>query len=1568
MNVRRPALLVAIATAIAIVGSTLTPLAASAVTYGTVSGIVTLSSGAAAKGVTVQAVQLSNYDKQPLALDPDLRVSTSSTGAFTITGVASSEYTLQFTGATGHFMQYLGGSVTIGGANTFIVLGSKDTYVRAALEASATLAVTVKDLAGKAIPSASVSAFSRDDFGDWKLRATGTTSKKGVYTFTGLNADEYRLRAWSPTGAIASVYSGGWDRLEWAENVVVAAGVPATYGFSVPTTGVISGTIAGSHDGVTVPTLAGVGVRLFRVAGGVGVPTDYATVSTSKGAYSFPAVTPGAYTLRFTPPRTKNGAPLDPAYGETFLGDTNTAFLATQVTVVAGQKTAIGTTTLAEGATLTGRVLWGGNPQAGVPVYVYTASTVPALSLLPGVESAITDADGRYSIRGLGGGTWHLRIASGAERVQSAEGYLDYWKPAHSERTLVSGETLTVADHELEQLLPTDEPTVTSYPTISGNEWVGQELTAHSATFTPTLASGGGAFVWLRDGVAISGAIGTNYSLTGADVGRRISVRQTFTMVDRNSHEYTSAQTGTIFEAGGPSFSVGPSMVGSLKVDATVTANPGEWNLPGLSFTYKWCDYTGAPVFCTPLGVGKEFTPAGSLLGRPIALETTTHRLGYGSTRTMLGVGTVGSTTFSQVTAPKVTKAGSVYTLSPGTWSSAVTSVNPTWQYFDVASGTWLDAGSSLSLNASPLAGKRIRVVAQITGTGVAPFTFAVNAQTGVGSPPTGSLTLNTNYTVPETAYAPAATFPSDPEGDETEGTYQWQYKKGSKWVDLAGEFGYALELGDSLAGKNIRLVIAAKSEGFTTVTYTTPPAYVQPRTAPALSNPVSVAGTIAVGRTLTNTTPAAWSVAGVTTTYAWGYYSNGWKRIPGATKSTYKVAEAYYGLTISAIVTGTKKGYQSSVTELSLGPVGAGTLTQKKPGVIVKKGSKWVITAPTMTQGATTNIYQWSYYNDDENARYYLDSGPGITSKLVSETEGYTPVVDVLHSRPHFANYFSTTVGPTQASLAVVTEGSIQLSEGDVRVGLQLSATNGSFSPATPTRTYQWYSGSGTKYTAIAGATSQTFTPTAAQLGKQIRVKVTGTVLGAASASFTATTLTNVSAGAGPSVVTATSITGTPKVGSALTGVKATFAGSGYSYSYAWYRGAGTTPIAKTANYTPTGLDLGQALKLTVTASKTGYLSATSSATTAAVAQGTLSLRKDPVVTAKGTKLTVTAGTWSVASISTEVQWTVVDRNTGVATTHTGAVGQAFNAAPYPGAAITVTVGAEALGYAPKTTTKIARLGRAAAWVGSDQPETAPTYFGGAEMGLDANWDLAADSTRYIWKRNGKTIADANTASYYYGFTDADIGTIISVTVTRITGGYATGTKTFTMDGTVTASIGSPSVAPATEATAVVGTKLTVAPGAWAVSGLAFSYQWFYLVNGAEVKIPGATASSFTPTPELAGNLLFARVKASKANYHSITIDTRKVSVDVGAAATATAPASLAQTGEDTLTASLGTVTPGFTVTVQWYRNGSASFGETGRTYIWSELGLGNTHAVFTARRPGYATTTFTSEDFVLD
>lgn len=132
----------------------------------------------------------------------------------------------------------------------------------------------------------------------------------------------------------------------------------------------------------------------------------------------------------------------------------------------------------------------------------------------------------------------------------------------------------------------------------------------------------------------------------------------------------------------------------------------------------------------------------------------------------------------------------------------------------------------------------------------------------------------------------------------------------------------------------------------------------------------------------------------------------------------------------------------------------------------------------------------------------------------------------------------------------------------GTPQAGKLLAALPGSWSGGKPASfIYQWQScaAAGGGCVPIAGATGETYTPTAADVGHTLLATVTAQTGGGASAASSTPTLT-VASSATPSASapTATSlptITGTLQVGQTLTGQTGTWKGSPTSFAYQWRR-----------------------------------------------------------------------------------------------------------------------------------------------------------------------------------------------------------------------------------------------------------------------------------------------------------------------------------------------------------------------------------------------------------------------------
>jgi hypothetical protein len=202
----------------------------------------------------------------------------------------------------------------------------------------------------------------------------------------------------------------------------------------------------------------------------------------------------------------------------------------------------------------------------------------------------------------------------------------------------------------------------------------------------------------------------------------------------------------------------------------------------------------------------------------------------------------------------------------------------------------------------------------------------------------------------------------------------------------------------------------------------------------------------------------------------------------------------------------------------------------------------------------------------------------------------------------------------------------------GTATQGSQLTAAPGTWTgtPA-PTFTYQWERCSSSGCNAISGATASTYTTQRPDVGSTVNVLVKGSN-SAGSSSATATPTAVVT---GPPVATTLpTISGTPAVGSTLTGTNATWTGYPVSaYKYRWWRcnKAGASCVAISGptgtTYTVSSADLGSTLRFVVGANNGVANTVAESNPTSVLASGSvihLSLRRALLDRPRGGKATL--------------------------------------------------------------------------------------------------------------------------------------------------------------------------------------------------------------------------------------------------------------------------------------------------------------------------------------------------------
>jgi len=122
---------------------------------------------------------------------------------------------------------------------------------------------------------------------------------------------------------------------------------------------------------------------------------------------------------------------------------------------------------------------------------------------------------------------------------------------------------------------------LSSLPTIGGTAKVGQTLWSDTGSWFPAPDF---TYQWYADGVAISGATGSNYKVTTGVLGKKISVKATGTKPGFPEVARTSRQTVAV---SGDFTGSTPRISGTRRVGRTLTVLTGAWS-PRPAFSYRW--------------------------------------------------------------------------------------------------------------------------------------------------------------------------------------------------------------------------------------------------------------------------------------------------------------------------------------------------------------------------------------------------------------------------------------------------------------------------------------------------------------------------------------------------------------------------------------------------------------------------------------------------------------------------------------------------------------------------------------------------------------------------------------------------------------------------------------------------------------------------------------------------------------------------------------------------------------------------------------------------------------------
>lgn len=301
----------------------------------------------------------------------------------------------------------------------------------------------------------------------------------------------------------------------------------------------------------------------------------------------------------------------------------------------------------------------------------------------------------------------------------------------------------------------------------------------------------------------------------------------------------------------------------------------------------------------------------------------------------------------------------------------------------------------------------------------------------------------------------------------------------------------------------------------------------------------------------------------------------------------------------------------------------------------------------------------------------------------------------------------------------------------------------------------YQWYRG----LDPITGATGPSYTVAAADVAQKLWAKVMLSAPG-----FTSVELTSaqVTAGNGSFVAAPVpTVSGVAKVGQLQSANAGTWAPTGATLSYQWYRGTGAIVGAVGRTYATTALDYRKTLKVRVRAAKPGFTTLDRYSAARSIAAGTIAATRSLTVTGThryGQTVRVSQG-WTAGS-TIRYQWY---RN-GVALR--GATGSALRLGDgHVGARVAVKVTVTKPGYAARTAvTKSVVVGKALMTVRSVPRISGGRGLGGTLTAAPGSFAPAPTSFAYQWYRNGASIPGARYRTYRVAA--ADNGRSISVKV----------------------------------------------------------------------------------------------------------------------------------------------------------------------------------------------------------
>ncbi len=768
----------------------------------------------------------------------------------------------------------------------------------------------------------------------------------------------------------------------------------------------------------------------------------------------------------------------------------------------------------------------------------------------------------------------------------------------------------------------------TGKPTIGGTPQVDQTLTADTSNIADHdgLNNVSYSYQWIAGGTDIDGATGSTYTLTASEQGQTIRVRVTFTDDRDNAETLTSVATVAVVAAPNREATGHPAIGGTPQVDQTLTADTSniadQDGLNNVSYSYQWMaggsDIDGA--------TGSTYTLTASEQGQTVQVKVT-FTDDRNNAETLTSVATVAVAVApnreatGQPTIDGTPQVGETLTADTANIADQDGLNNVSYSYQWIAGGTDIvgATGSSYELTSSEQ-GQPIQVRVTFTDDADNEETL-ISAATEVvqqgGNAWSATITVGTRdgYTGYSYWGDPGLGSLSATEAEWDGKTHYVRYiflKDGELWLGLNNEMfstGFVLSVGDEEFGSADALVDRSggasyrfrwddRGLGWSDGEEVSVNLLQSDQNTPALGAP-TISGTAQVDETLTADTSGVEDADGLTNvSYSYQWMADG-VDIQDATSSTHKLVFPDRGKSIKVKVSFTDDRDNADTLTSAATVVVVAAPNREAMGYPTITGMPQVgqtltaDTSPIADRDGLNNVsysYQWIGGGSD------IDEATGSNYELASSEQGQTIQVRVTFTDDR-DNAETLTSAATVAVVAAPDRQATGLPtiSGTLQVGETLMAGTSGITDADGLTNvsfeYQWIRGDSGAGADIDGATDATYTLTAGDQGKTIKVKVSFTDDADHEEKLTSAATGVVAAKPNTPAMGAPTIDGTAQVGETLTvltnGITDEDGLTNPTYSYQWIRNDGTNDAhigGKTGStYTLNDDDVGKSIKMRV-------------------------------------------------------------------------------------------------------------------------------------------------------------------------------------------------------------------------------------------------------------------------------------------------------------------------------------------------------------------------------------------------